>query len=78
MTEGPNFVGLDVSTGKIGEADILEVGAGGANLRQQMENGIFRDTGHAFGAANGIAFDESGDDLDAFGCAELVQIGYYT
>ena len=54
--------------GEVGEADILEVGAGAANVRQQMKNGILRHAGHSLGAANRIPFDEGGNHLDAFGC----------
>jgi hypothetical protein len=42
------------------------VGAGGANVCEQPENGMFRHAGHVFRAANGILFDEGNNDLDTF------------
>jgi hypothetical protein len=35
MAEGPNFIALNVFAGEFGEADILKVRAGGANLDQE-------------------------------------------
>jgi hypothetical protein len=78
MAEGPSFIALNMFTGEFGKADVLEVGAGGANLCQEPQDGMLRHPSHPFRTANGIAFNEGGDDLDTLGGAELIHGVYYT
>jgi hypothetical protein len=77
IAEGPHFITLDTAAGEIGQAEILEVSTGTTKICEQIENRMLCHTGHAFGATDGIAFDEGSDDLDLFGRAELIHIYHY-
>ena len=73
VAERPNLVALETLARQVPQGHILVVGAGRAQVHQQLGDRVLGGTGHPHGGADRHAFGEAPDDAGALFGAEPVR-----
>ncbi|MDP9383434.1 MAG: hypothetical protein M3Q29_25485 [Chloroflexota bacterium] len=77
VAERPDFVALDPPARQVGEHGVLVVGAGFAQVGQQLDDGVLRHASDPDRGSDAHAFDEAADDLGTALGAHPVHTDYY-
>jgi hypothetical protein len=76
--ERPNLVALDALARQVAHHAVLMDRADGAEIDQQLRDGVLRHARHPHGRADAVAFNEAGDYLLALLRAQTIHTDYYT
>ncbi len=74
VAEAPDFIQLQAATGQVAENGVLIFQALLADLREQLQDGVFRHAGQPNRRPDRAAFNQGRDNRDAFFSRENVHV----